>query len=1455
MRHAAPTLLALLSLLTPALALREGAPPPREGAPPPRVTSDRLGGPDRFLTHVTTDKPIYQAGETVYARGVVLHATNRRPGDTPWCRVEVVGPKGDVVFQSQGSGSDGVVPFAWVVPAGQPGGRYKLRMMPSQAAPGERAFEVRAFRAPRIRTQIAFLRDGYGPGDEVSATLSATRAEGGAPAGSRVTLVAMVDGAEVAHEPAGVVDDEGRARVSFRLPKDIERGEGTLALVIEDGGVVETASKTIPILVRAVDLTAYPEGGDLVAGIPTRVYFEARLPSGKPADVAGDVVTSQGRVIATFRTEHEGRGRVRISPLAGEQYQLRVTEPAGVTTSCALPPVQDAGGSVSAVEDVAPPLVPLRLRLAASHSGEYEVTVASRETDVATRRVELRRGELKPLAVELDDEVEGVLRVTLWSGGFPLAERLVFRRPSRRVHVALSLDRPRYVPAGTVELRVKTTDGDGAPLPATVGLSVSDDSVRELLETRDQPPQLPVQVFVENDVRELADAAVYMSPDDPKAPRAMDLLLGTQGWRRFAFVGDVQAFVNAHGDAARRVLAGCGGGDISMGCGSGAQVAYRIDHLAANNSVDGGLRAQLPALAVKSFKLITTGASARFGERSTGVEAIVAPPRGRREPAEMEADDQGVEGGVMGGVIGGVIPGPPVLAAEMMVEIAAPQGELVDAMMAPAEPAVEGELMQRIPLMNRRMNDIVALMPGVAPAGKDKEDVGKREQGRVVGEARRMLADPSPAPAAVVRVYAHANRAGRVPGDRIDFTDTVYWNAGLRTDADGEARVSFTLSDSVTSFRVLCDAFTPDGVLGAGTQLLESVEPFYVEPKMPLELTSGDVVRLPVTAVNGSLDRLPDVALSATAGSPLFAGTLAPITLEPGDRVRRILDVRAGATPGTAELTITGTAGAHHDAVTRSVRVVPLGFPASQSFGGTLAPGARASHPVAIPDDVVGGSVRADIRLFPTSLGKLTSALERLIQEPHGCFEQTSSTTYPLVMAAQYFQSHQGVDPSLVTRSQEMLAKGYAKLTAFETTTKGYEWFGQAPGHEALSAFGLLEFTDMSRVRQVDPAMLARTREWILSTRDGKGGFRRERRALHTWIEDVDCSNAYITWALLQAGEDPKAIASEIDAVSRAARASSNSYVHALAANVLQAAGRGADAGALLGQLAQRQEAGGAVGGATASIVGSSGEALQIETTSLAALAWLRSPAHEAQLEKSIRWLAESCQGGRYGSTQSTVLALRAIVEHDAARSRPRAAGSVALLVDGKPVGSAIAFDEKTDGALVFPDAGALLTAGTHRVELAMTDGSAMPYAIEIALSREKPESSPECPLDLRVEMTSDRLDEGAIGEAAMTLGSRRDEPLPMVVAIVGLPGGVEPRHEQLKELVGAKRIAAYEVIGREVVLYFRSLPPRAELRIPVSFVAAVPGTYTGAASRAYLYYGDEHKIWAPGLKAEIAAR
>ena len=87
------------------------------------------------------------------------------------------------------------------------------------------------------------------------------------------------------------------------------------------------------------------------------------------------------------------------------------------------------------------------------------------------------------------------------------------------------------------------------------------------------------------------------------------------------------------------------------------------------------------------------------------------------------------------------------------------------------------------------------------------------------------------------------------------------------------------------------------------------------------------------------------------------------------------------------------------------------------------------------------------------------------MREPYGCFEQTSAAVYPNVMAQQYFKTHPGASPKLMEKSYMLLATGLERLRGYEVDgSGGYEWFGEAPAHEALTAFGLQLFTDMAQV-------------------------------------------------------------------------------------------------------------------------------------------------------------------------------------------------------------------------------------------------------------------------------------------------------------------------------------------------------------------------------------------------------
>lgn len=1331
----------------------------------PLPSSEQLGGPHRPLLFLATDKPVYRPGETVYARAVLLQSDTFFPLHNLGNSIELTisGPRKEKVSTLRTVVNESTAGFTWAIPADTPGGLYEASVRMGDSPTAVRSFAVRAYATPRLKTQIAFVREGYGPGDTVSAAINVSRAEGGVPAKARITAIARVDGKEVARIPDLTPDTNGNCNASFALPAHMERGEGSLAFLIEDGGVVETASKTIPILLQTLDISFYPEGGELVAGLPGRVYVQALRPDGKPADITADILRVDAKdaplpeeAVATLATLHEGRGIVSFTPEKDGRYALRLRQPSGINRLFPLPPVRTTGVALKALKEVYPFDQPITLHVESTPDSRADrITLLQRERLLDTAPLTgLQTGPQTDVTLNAG-ESEGVLMATVWDkDGNPLAERLIFRQPRFAVQMHLTAETVppggTPTPGGKIRLRVETTDSDGKPVEAVVGLTVTDDAVLEMVEKRDQAPTLPVMVYLENEVRDLADAHVYCDPANPDAGRDVDLLLGVQGWRRFILVR-MDDLLKSDKDATRR------------------------------------------ALAIWPHSVMRTAAGpVLYADKMEDAGAV---PQQMHRPALARMPDN----------------------AQPPAEVQAPPRQ---------EPAPE--------------------MPDQEPAPK----VRKRGQERV------KPAPFGPGSLEIIREYAHTSRENRKPNERTDFTETIYWNAGLRTDPrNGKAEVTFDLSDSVTSFRIRADAFGNNGALGAGSAEVRSLEPFYLEPKLPPAVVSGDRPAVPVSLVNATNDKLDRINLLVRAEEMRALMSKLPAALSAGSRTRLLLGLSPDKV-GVFSLTLNAAAGAYADSVTRAVQVLPRGFPLHQTAAGRIGPDRPFAHTVRIPKNLIPGSVTATVKVYPSPLANMEEALNALLRQPHGCFEQASSTSYPLVMAQQYFLSHAGVNPATLGKAAALLEESYKKLIGFECPAKGYEWFGGDPGHEALTAYGLMQFTEMSKVMTVDAAMLDRTRSWLLARRDGKGGFARNPKALDTFgAAPAPLTNLYILWTLLESGEKPESLRPEIDAARKTIAATRDPYLLALGANVLFLARDNGAAKRAATLLTDLQHKDGSLPGAETGITRSQGDALIIETTSLSILAWLRlGDAYAGSVEQAAGWLFERCKAGRFGSTQSTILALKAINAYDASRARLTAGGEIQLLLNGQPFGRPLVFDADATGVLELPDFSAALTPGEHHLDLRMRGGGVMPFAVEIICHTPQPDSSPESPLRLRTALSHATVKEGEPVDLLVRVSAGADN-VHMPLAVVGLPAGLEPVHERLKELVAAGTVAAYEIRGRELTLYWRALASDQTLELTIPLLAAVPGSYTAPASRAYAYYLDEHKHWVAGEAITITPR
>ena len=1352
---------------------REVVPPsPPERAPEasPRLTADAsltelvtpiqsyYAGRNATQVHVQTDKPLYRPGETIWIRSWHL---NRRAWTehTGGYRVDyqLISPKGAVVLHKMiRPQPSGLVTNDFEIPPGVPGGEYLIRVSDrSTGAKEERPVLISAFEAPRIKKTLEFVHKAYGPGDEVSATLELKRPTGEPLAHKALEGVVRLDGQTL--PPVTIqTNAHGGALVRFELPAEIAAGDGLLTVMVEDGGVTESISRRVPIVLKKINLALYPEGGDLIEGLPGRVYFAATNTLGKPADVKGRLVDDQGHEVARLESVRDGRGRFAFTPARGRSYHVEITAPVGVEERVPVKGVKAKGCALRSYDDYDGQAEAIRVGVRCTAKRRVRVTAVQRDHLLDAALIEVSPGREAVAHLKSEDaalaRAQGAARVTVWGEDkAPLAERLVYRNRRNGLRIAIEPDAEQYAPRDTVTLKVTTTDDSGAPVPASVALSVVDDTVLSYAD--DKTGHMLSALLLESELSGVVEEPnFYFDETEPKAAQGLDLLMGTLGWRRFAWAP-------VFNPPPRRVE---------------QQKFYDFE----DDMIEG---------------------------------ALVRPDGMMLRAAEVDADAP---------MLGGAeIP----LGAEEAGEV---RQEAEDGAFGAADavaPAPE-------PKMNMKMEE-----KKPAPMARRRDD--DKWGGQVAW--------------APVRVFPIPERSEGLFDKRTDFRDTVYWAPGVKTDEDGVASVSFPLSDAVTSFRVLAEG-VGGGALGRGEEALSSSLPFSMSVKLPLEVSAGDALKLPLTLTNAS-EEAHDVVVEARFGELLsFAGEpTVRVRLAPRSRASVFFPVTVTGERGASRVSFTAKAGAFDDAFERDVRVVAPGFPQEFSRSGQLQGRTRFEVDLG---EVVSGSVSGQVTFYPSPVSTMVAGMEGMLRQPGGCFEQASSTNYPNLMVMRYLKEHNVEDPALWRRSGELLDQGYKLLTGYESPKKGYEWFGGDPGHEALTAYGLMEFVDMQGVWSgVDGSMVSRTAAWLKSRRDGEGGFKRNPRALDSFGQaSKEVTDAYIVYALTEGGfggDFPQ----EVEAQAKAAEAAQDPYRLALMTNSLLNVESTREQGRRVARrLAGMQDAEGVWLGADHSITRSGGQNLKIETTALATMALLKAGGHDDPVRRGVGWLNDNRGGfGQWGTTQATILALKAMTRYASSTKAARSSGEIEVLVNGARVRQ-VAYAEGHRDTIVIDGLEQLLKPGKNTVEIVHESQEEMPFSLAIASRSRVPGTSPEATIDLTTALEKDEVGMGEVVRLNATVINRTDQGQPMTLARVGLPGGLTFQLWQLKELREKGLIGFFETHPREVILYLRDMKPGERATIPLDLVATVPGQYEAPASSAYLYYTDEHKTWRPGLTARV---
>jgi uncharacterized protein YfaS (alpha-2-macroglobulin family) len=735
------------------------------------------------------------------------------------------------------------------------------------------------------------------------------------------------------------------------------------------------------------------------------------------------------------------------------------------------------------------------------------------------------------------------------------------------------------------------------------------------------------------------------------------------------------------------------------------------------------------------------------------------------------------------------------------------------------------------------------------------------------------------------------------------FPEALYINPEIITDKDGRASIVVPIADSITTWRMAMIASTQHGALGTSVSSLKVFQDFFVDLDLPVTLTQGDRVSIPVAIYNYSGARgevslklqrddwfslVDDVGeKSAEVDSGRVGG--AQFTLE-ARRIGKFKLTLAAKMEGEAQ---------RADIVVREIEVVPNGREETQVFNGRLE--STVQHQLDFQANAIPDASKIYVRLYPGPLSQVIEGMDSLLRMPYGCFEQTSSSTYPNVLALDYMKRTKKLTPEVHAKAEGYIANGYQRLLTFEVPRGGFSWFGQAPANKILTAYGLMEFYDMSKVYDVDPKLITRTQQWLANQQQADGSWRPDTSfinegATNRFNSDVLRITAYLAWSLENTGYTGTAVERARQFVENHLSAKMDAYTLAVVANFATDFGNGAQGNdrdftrratqLLLDARTEKDEQ----AWWTAEETGVYGQGLSasVETTGLAVQALLKWGQASNTTRKALNYIvAKKDAAGTWGTTQATIMALRALLLATEKGSSDTQ-GQLEVLLNGKPVekltlspenndllhqfvfklpaGDTGGADPKAHGGVVAirtagPGLDILRTPNVDTVEIRFEGKGGLAYQVVGSYFLpwdQKPEREP-----LSIDVAYDRthLAQDDIATATATVSNNLDKTANMVMVDLGIPPGFDLFSEDLQDYqdkssgLKSGHLSKFSLTATQAILYFDSFAPGDTVKVRFRLRAKYPIRARTFQSRVYEYYNPEVRAVARPVQLEVGKR
>jgi len=299
---------------------------------------------------------------------------------------------------------------------------------------------------------------------------------------------------------------------------------------ITDKGLSFEKQFTIP-LYENIDLQFFPEGGNLVAGLESKVAFKAVGIDGLGREVKGEITTSDEKIITGLKSTNKGMGYFMLRPEPTKQYFANLWHN-NQKYIVPLPHVSENGSVMSLIfnRDNKDAILSIKQTQTATLTQKYLTGSAYGKIWFSALVKSFK--DSCGLKIPLELLPEGICRLTLLNENFePECERLIYVDKKQRFKIEVIPDSSTYATRSKVTLLVKTTDLDNSPVQTNLSMSVLD---KGQIENNSGLHCISAYKLLESELRgNIEEPDTYFKDDSCVNQGAMDLLLLTQGYRKF----------------------------------------------------------------------------------------------------------------------------------------------------------------------------------------------------------------------------------------------------------------------------------------------------------------------------------------------------------------------------------------------------------------------------------------------------------------------------------------------------------------------------------------------------------------------------------------------------------------------------------------------------------------------------------------------------------------------------------------------------------------------------------------------------------------------------------------------------------------------------------------------------------------------------------------------------------